>query len=94
MLEDGRVEIELGRLAQKRSRNQAVREFGAMMVRDHTKAAEELKALSSPSATPAAPEDTDSDHERLIDELGELSGGDFDRKYSRFLAKGVASLPA
>lgn len=80
MLEDGRAEVELGRMAQSRSRNPAVREFGEMMVRDHTKAAEELKAAAR-QAEHAAPAETDSDHQRLSEKLSELTGTEFDREY-------------
>jgi putative membrane protein len=81
MLEDGRTEIELGKMAQERSRNAAVRDFAAMMVRDHTKAAEELKAAASAAAQPTDHQDADSDHQRLHDQLSELSGDAFDREY-------------
>jgi putative membrane protein len=79
MLEDGRAEIELGRMAQARSQNPAVREFGEMMVRDHTKAGEELKATAR-QADPR-PEETNSDHRELMQKLSGLSGAEFDREY-------------
>src|SRR5688572_2330047 len=80
MLEDGRAEVELGRMAQSRSRNPAVREFGEMMVRDHTKAGEELKGVAR-QAEHTQPADPDADHQRLNERLSELSGAEFDRAY-------------
>src|SRR4028118_2065605 len=32
----GMMEVELGQMAQQKAKNQKVKEFGAMMVRDHT----------------------------------------------------------
>ena len=80
MLEDGKAEVELGRMAQSRSRNPAVREFGEMMVRDHTKAGEELESVAKQAEHRQAA-DTDSDHQRLNERLSELSGAEFDRAY-------------
>jgi putative membrane protein len=42
----GHAEIELGRLAQQKAGSPDVREFGAMMVRDHQKAGDELKQIA------------------------------------------------
>ena len=81
MLEDGRAEVQLGQLAQTRASRAEVREFGAMMVRDHTKAAEELKTAASATGQPPAPEETNTDHKRLHDKLADLKGNDFDREY-------------
>ena len=81
MLEDGKAEVELGKLAQTHSSRAEVREFGAMMVRDHTKAGEELKAAASSVAHETSHQDADSDHQRLHEQLSGLKGDDFDREY-------------
>lgn len=83
MLADGEVEVELGRLAQERSQNNAVREFGQMMVRDHTSAGEELKRVAADLGSTGAHADTGmgADHQQLKETLSELSGDTFDRQY-------------
>src|SRR5829696_6030612 len=43
----GTAEIELGRLAQQKAMNADVKEYGAMMVRDHQQAADELKPIAT-----------------------------------------------
>jgi putative membrane protein len=86
MLEDGRAEVELGHLAQQRASNAAVREFGAVMVRDHTKAGDELKAVASDHGD-STHQDSDADHKRLHDNLRELSGDAFDREYIDAMVK-------
>ena len=45
--EGGMSEVELGQLAQQKATNPAVKEFGAMMVTDHTAANEKLKAVAA-----------------------------------------------
>src|SRR5687768_18312704 len=43
---DGMAEVALGKLAAEKGSTQAVKEFGKMMVDDHTKANAELKSLA------------------------------------------------
>src|SRR5438045_9606015 len=42
----GMMEVELGNYAQQNAVNPRVKEFGAMMVRDHSKANDELKSIA------------------------------------------------
>jgi len=80
----GQAEIELGQLAQERGMHADVKEFGAMMVRDHQAASEELKPIAAKvnTTTAQAPARNDkNDHQEQLEELSKLSGRDFDRKY-------------
>ena len=43
----GMMEVELGRMAQEKGMSKDVKEFGAMMVADHSKANDELKTLAT-----------------------------------------------
>ena len=45
--EGGMSEVELGQLAQQKGNNPAVKDFGAMMVKDHSAANDKLKALAA-----------------------------------------------
>lgn len=40
-------EVELGQLAQQKGTNPAVKDFGVMMVKDHSAANDKLKALAT-----------------------------------------------
>ena len=43
----GMMEVSLGQTAQSNAANQRVKDFGSMMVRDHSKANDELKSIAS-----------------------------------------------
>jgi putative membrane protein len=76
----GLAEVELGQMAQTKATDPQVKEFGAMMVQDHTKANDELKALAEKKniTLPATP----SEQQRKVkDELSTKSGNDFDNAY-------------
>jgi hypothetical protein len=45
--EGGLSEVELGNLAQKKSNNESVKDFGAMMVKDHTAANNKLEDVAA-----------------------------------------------
>lgn len=88
MMADGRKEIELGKLAQQKARNQQVKDFAAMMVQDHTKAGEELRAAATRANV--QPANVDADMEELNDlreRLSKLSGMEFDREYIKAMVE-------
>ena len=79
----GMMEVELGQLAQQKATSQKVKDFGAMMVRDHTKANEDLKsAVNGKITVPATLSDK---HQRHINDLKEETGHDFDVDYIKMM---------
>jgi len=76
----GMMEVELGNLAQQNALSARVKKFGAMMVKDHSKANEELKALADTKNVliPSKMPDKIQGH---IDEMKKLRGKDFDKHY-------------
>jgi putative membrane protein len=79
----GTAEVELGRLAQQRATHADVKEFAAMMVRDHQMAADELRPIAARVNTgrETAGSGDHTEHRDLMEDLAELSGREFDRKY-------------
>jgi putative membrane protein len=75
-----RLEIELGQLAQQKGASQEVRNFGAMMVKDHTMATQELKALVA-SKGAMLPDTLMPKHRVLMDRVAGLQGAAFDKAY-------------
>ncbi len=76
----GLLEVELGRLAQQKAQNKEVKDFGAMMVMDHSKANDEMKALAT-TKNITLPTALGEDEQKHVNELTKLSGAEFDRKY-------------
>jgi putative membrane protein len=76
----GLMEVALGKLAETNASSAKVKEFGRMMVTDHTKANTELKALAARKniTIPTTPTEH---HQKHIDELKTKKGSDFDKAY-------------
>jgi putative membrane protein len=88
MIANGQAEIMLGKLAQQKARNARVKEFAAMMVRDHAKAGEELKSVASRANVNLANAETEAeDHAELRNRLARLSGAEFDREYMKAMVE-------
>jgi putative membrane protein len=83
----GMAEVELGRMAMERAASAEVKQFGDMMVRDHSKAGEELKHVAMKHSIPV-PSALDSEHEELKTKLSNLRGAEFDREYMSAMVQG------
>jgi putative membrane protein len=78
--EGGMSEVELGQLAQQNATNPAVKDFGAMMVTDHTAANDKLKALAA-SKQVTLPESPSLMQKASKAKLDMMSGDSFDKSY-------------
>jgi putative membrane protein len=84
--EGGIAEVELGNLAQNKSPTQSVKDYGAMMVKDHSAANDKLKAIADskniklPSSPSAAQMATKT-------KLEVLKGTAFDKSYIKGMVK-------
>ena len=76
----GMMEVELGRMAQEKGMSKDVKEFGAMMVTDHSKANDELKTLAT-AKNITLPSTMGEDKQEMVNDLMKLSGKEFDKKY-------------
>jgi putative membrane protein len=76
----GLMEVELGKYAEEYAGNPRVKKFGAMMVRDHSKANEELKSLAI-SKNVELPAALDDSHKNMLFEMMQVKGEDFDKAY-------------
>jgi putative membrane protein len=78
------VDIETGALAAKRGSSNEVRQFGAMLARDHEMVRQQGRDLAKKlGVTPTPPEGDRSaqDQAVLISRLSKLSGAEFDRAF-------------
>ncbi|MFD2246555.1 DUF4142 domain-containing protein [Pontibacter ruber] len=76
----GMMEVELGKIAQKQGQSKQVKDFGAMMVKDHTKANDELKALASKKNI-MLPDSMGQDHMDKMKDVRDKKGAEFDEAY-------------
>ena len=78
----GMAEVALGRLAEQRAQNAAIKDFGRHMVQDHGKANDQLANLARAANIPV-PQALDPEHRAIQEQLEKLSGGAFDLAYIR-----------
>jgi len=78
--EGGIAEVDAGHLAQDKGNSQQVKDFGAMMVKDHTAANEKLQALAS-SKNITLPSTASVGQMASKAKLDVLSGDTFDKSY-------------
>jgi putative membrane protein len=80
------MDIELGNMAQEKGKSQKVKEIGERMVRDHSKASDELKDIAQRNNI-ELPDSMLSIHKMHVEELSGLSGEEFDIAYLEALHK-------
>ncbi|TAJ74797.1 MAG: DUF4142 domain-containing protein [Phenylobacterium sp.] len=73
-------EIQAGQIAQKKGQSAGVKDFGKMMVTDHTAMTNEMKPLIT-AAGKTAPTGLDERRKGLIDNLNAAPAADFDKTY-------------
>jgi putative membrane protein len=84
--EGGIAEVELGKLAQAKSPTQNVKDFGAMMIKDHSAANDKLKAIADRKGIklPASPSVAQM---ATKTKLEVLTGTAFDKSYIKGMIK-------
>lgn len=84
--EGGISEVELGKLAQEKSNDPAVKSFGAMMVKDHSAANDRLKAIATSKGIdlPTSPSAGDM---ATKSKLEVMTGNMFDKSYISGMVK-------
>jgi putative membrane protein len=78
----GMAEVQLGKLAVKKSQNPQVKQFAQMMIKDHTNADNQLKSLAKKQnvSLPTAP---GPEEQAAAKALQDKSGGAFDSAYAQ-----------
>jgi len=76
----GMAELELGKLAEEKGSSQAVKDFGTMMVNDHSKANMELKQLAERKKI-MLPDSVGKEEQQFKKDLSKKPGAEFDKAY-------------
>lgn len=76
----GMAEVGLGELAQQKAQHADVKAFGELMVKDHTKANDELKILAQ-AKNITLPATVAQEQQKVKDDLSKKAASDFDKAY-------------
>jgi putative membrane protein len=85
--ESGRFEVEVGKLALEKATDPAIKAFARMLVDDHTAANDKLRQIASGHQLPL-PAALPEDKKRELEQLGKLSGAEFDRRFVKMVGIG------
>jgi len=83
----GMAEVQFARLALSKTSDTAIKDFANMMLTDHGKANEELKAIAMDKNI-SLPGTIDKDHQQKLDQLAKKNGTDFDKAYANAMIDG------
>jgi putative membrane protein len=78
--EGGLMEVKLGEIAATRAKRQDVKDFGGQMVKDHSQANAELKALAAAKGV-TVPDSLGTLHQKKLEKMSKLEGDAFDGAY-------------
>ena len=81
------AEVEMGKLAEQKGNNQAVKDFGKRMVDDHTKAQDQLEQIAKREGV-ILPTQPGAEANSLHQQLSGLSGAQFDQMYIQHMLSG------
>jgi putative membrane protein len=82
----GMTEVKLGELAGQKGQGAEVKEFGQMMVKDHSAINADLKAVAAKEGV-TLPDTLNAKHQGMVDKLAALSGPEFDDAYVSAMIK-------
>jgi putative membrane protein len=82
------MEIEIGKLAQTKGTDAGVKEFGKMLVTDHSKSAEDTKPLADKLQVSLPTSITEKGKEHYNELNEKKAGQEFDEKFSEMMVKG------
>ncbi len=86
-IEAGIAEVNLGRLGQSKGTNPMVKELGAMMVREHQKANEELIQLATRKGYTNVLDRANADAQNDYEQLMKKEGADFNKAFAGQMVK-------
>ena len=81
---DGMHEVEVGKIASTQAKSDEVKKFAEQMVKDHSKANDELKTAAK-AAGVTVPEKMMDKHQKHVDMFKNYKGTDFDADYTKHM---------
>ncbi|HLX93228.1 MAG TPA: DUF4142 domain-containing protein [Puia sp.] len=83
----GMMEIELGKVAEQNATRKDVKDFGAMMVKDHSSAANDLTKIAEVKHI-VLPTTLSADDQKKVDDMKAKTGTNFDKDYISMMISG------
>jgi putative membrane protein len=83
----GMTEVKLGELAARNGTRDEVKDFGKMMVKDHTLINDDLRALAAQKGV-SLTDTLDAKHQEMVDKMAALTATGFDDAYIAAMIKG------
>jgi len=83
----GMTEVKLGELAGRKGTREDVKQFGRLMVKDHTAINDDLKSLAAQKCVTLSG-NLDAKHQAMVDKMTALRVADFDNAYIAAMLKG------
>jgi putative membrane protein len=83
----GMTEVTLGNIAVSNSANDKVKEFGQMMIKDHTTAGDQLKKIAG-TRNIMLPDSLSKESRKHVNDMEKKKGKDFDRAYINMMVEG------
>lgn len=82
----GMAEVEMGNMAANSATHQRVKDYGSMLVKDHSMAGSELKSMATANNIPV-PTEVTADQKAGMEKLMNKKGNDFDKAYMDMMVK-------
>ena len=82
----GMTEVKLGEIAQQNAASQRVKDFGSMMVHDHSATNEKVKTLAA-QRNVTLPTAVSDESQKAIDDCSKKTGREFDKAYMSDMVK-------
>ena len=81
------VELELGRMALNKAASADIKAFAQQMIDEHGSAGDKLKSIVSANSL-SWPAQLDDKHRKVVDDLGQKQGADFERDFMKAMVEG------
>lgn len=82
----GLMEVKMGQMAKDMGQSAEVKQFGERLVKDHTKANEQLMSIAAKKGMTLA-KDMEHKHQSMMDELRNKQGAEFDKEFAKHAVK-------
>jgi putative membrane protein len=83
----GMLEVAMGKVAEQNAKSKSVKDFGAMMIKDHTSAGDELTSIAATKHI-TLPTSLSADDQKKVDEMKAKTGKIFDKTYIDMMIDG------